>query len=615
MSDESTSNSSESLSESSVQSNSVSPAELRWSRPDSEGHIPAPTVRDVTGGFSWTGERRDTHSRSNTISEAGVDSDSGPTIAEGSTDQINALVEQEFLERATRFKDPLIGTVLDGKYRILSVLGFGGMSVVYKAEQELIEKFVAVKTVKFRVDERPSLWQRFEREVKTLSRLSHPNIVTVYDCVLGDDGQPYVVMDYLEGLSLDQVLQEKGRFSIKQLLSVACQACSAVGHAHRNDVIHRDIKPANIMLIEQKPTLPPEDGQADEIQYQIKVVDFGLAKLGEDSRKLTQSGELWGSPPYMSPEQIIGGDCDGRSDIYSLGCVIYELATGRDPFWSANVYELLHKHLNEEPPTIQEACPEGSFPPHLQAVLEKAMAKNPDERFSTMLEFRDALEAACNYCVESGLPPPVVRKPGQTGYRMPEMRTTTSKAAAVSGSGKPAAPPPTAPSPLSPDNPPVAVPDVVHHPEAVGYNMYLTWTMTGLLVAACILFVFNETSRPKPYVKRNPYHSITRSIPIAPVPPPVSQVQAVSRAKPATAKVGLSRTAAVFTAPVRVRRHKELAEMSAGVTEKEREREHRVAVKKTPKTSPNSSVPPVDQSKFDMLRRLKSAPLKNEGSE
>lgn len=376
MSDESTSNSSESLSESSANSNSVTPAELRWSRPDSEGHIPAPTVRDVTGGFSWTGERRDTHGRSKTTSEAAApESASGRRIAEGRTDEFNALIEQEFLERATRFKDPLIGTVLDGKYRILSVLGFGGMSVVYKAEQELIEKFVAVKTVKFRVDERPSLWQRFEREVKTLSRLSHPNIVTVYDCVLGDDGQPYVVMDYLEGLSLDQVLQEKGRFSIKQLLSVACQACSAVGHAHRNDVIHRDIKPANIMLIEQKPTLPPEDGQEDEIQYQIKVVDFGLAKLGEDSRKLTQSGELWGSPPYMSPEQIIGGDCDGRSDIYSLGCVIYELATGRDPFWSANVYELLHKHLNEEPPTIQEACPEASFPPHLQAVLEKAWPK------------------------------------------------------------------------------------------------------------------------------------------------------------------------------------------------------------------------------------------------
>jgi hypothetical protein len=243
------------------------------------------------------------------------------------------------------------------------------------------------------------------------------------------------------------------------------------------------------------------------------------------------------------------------------------------------------------------------------------MAKNPDERFSTMLEFRDALEAACNYCAESGLPPPVVRKPGQTGYRLPEMRTTTSKAAAVSASGKSAAPTPTAASPLTTlNNPPVAVPDVVHHPEAVGYNMYLTWTMTGLLVAACILFVFNETSRPKPYVKRNPYHTITRSIPIAPVPPPVTQVPGASGAKPAAAKVA-PHTAAVSTAPVRARRHKELAERSAWGTEKEREREHHVAVKKTPKTSPNSSVPPVDQSKFDMLRRLKSAPLKNEGSE
>ena len=375
MSDESTSNSSESLSESSAQSSSVSPAELRWSRPDSEGHIPAPTVRDVTGGFSWTGERRDTHSRSKTISEAGVDSDSGRTITAGNTDEINALVEQEFLERATRFKDPLIGTVLDGKYRILSVLGFGGMSVVYKAEQELIEKFVAVKTVKFRVDERPSLWQRFEREVKTLSRLSHPNIVTVYDCVLGDDGQPYVVMDYLEGLSLDQVLQEKGRFSIKQLLSVACQACSAVGHAHRNDVIHRDIKPANIMLIEQKPTLLPEDGNEGEIQYQIKVVDFGLAKLGEDSRKLTQSGELWGSPPYMSPEQINEASYDEKTDIWSTGCVLYEMVALKPPFTATNHLALATKIITGKIERIPERYSE-----LLQELIQCMLQSDPSKR-------------------------------------------------------------------------------------------------------------------------------------------------------------------------------------------------------------------------------------------
>lgn len=574
MTDEPVANSSESArQEFSAQS------ELRWSRPDSEGHIPAPSIRDVTGDFSWTGDTltEDEDCRSQTVRD------------------VEELIDAERQERVNRFKDPLIGTVLDGKYRILSVLGFGGMSVVYKAEQELIEKFFAVKTVKFRVDERPSLWQRFEREVKTLSKLSHPNIVTVYDCVLGEDGQPYVVMDYLEGQSLDQVLQQRGRFSLKQLLSIATQSCSAVAHAHRNNVIHRDIKPANIMVIEQKdgPKLPPLDCQApvqeadEEPKYQVKVVDFGLAKLGEDSRKLTQSGELWGSPPYMSPEQIVGADCDGRSDIYSLGCVVYEMATGRDPFWTANVYELLHKHLNEAPPTLKEACPEGDFPPHLQAVLEKAMAKNPEDRFASMTEFREALEAACSLSPELAMAPLTVRKPGQTGYRMQELRSSSNK------------------NDKSADRPENG--SLASTSDSFNYNLYLAWTMTALLAVACILFVFNETTRPRPYVKRTPYHTLTRTVPVAPVPPPVASTKAPPRR---TATISAANNAGSVR-----RRRREPADGSG----REKVNAARVNVnpvkKSTWKSPPNSSAPAVDQSKFELLRRLKSAPLKNEGTE
>lgn len=484
---------------------------------------------------------------------------------------VEELIDAETQERINRFKDPLIGTILDGKYRILSVLGFGGMSVVYKAEQELIEKFFAVKTVKFRVDERPSLWQRFEREVETLSKLSHPNIVTVYDCVLGEDGQPYVVMDYLEGQSLDQVLQQRGRFSLKQLLSISTQACSAVAHAHRNNVIHRDIKPANIMVIEQKdgPKLPPLDSQptaeeaCEEPRYQVKVVDFGLAKLGEDSRKLTQSGELWGSPPYMSPEQIVGADCDGRSDIYSLGCVVYEMATGRDPFWTANVYELLHKHLNEAPPTLKEACPDGDFPPHLQAVLEKAMAKNLEDRFSSMTEFREALEAACSLSSELAMAPLMVRKPGQTGYRMPELRSSSNK------NEKTADRPAHGSAAAASDN--------------FNYNLYLAWTMTGLLVAACILFVFNETTRLRPYVKRTPYHTLTRTVPVAPVPAPL-----------ASTKVSPQRSSAVAASSNggSVRRRRREPSEGRGREKVNAARGNVIPVKKsTWKSPPNSSAP------------------------
>ncbi|MBU6450140.1 MAG: serine/threonine protein kinase [Cyanobacteria bacterium REEB67] len=280
------------------------------------------------------------------------------------------------------YQDPLIGKVLEDKYVVEAVIGWGGMSVVYRARHLLVDRVVAIKTVKFRADERPDIWQRFQREIITLSRLSHPNVVTVYDCLLGDRAQPYVVMDYIEGLSLDQLLGEKGRLSVEQVRLIACQVAAGVEHAHRHDVIHRDIKPANIMIIGN----------------QVKVVDFGLAKLGADDQKLTQTGQLWGSPPYISPEQIKGGAVDHRSDIYSLAVVVYEMLTGRDPFYCDVVYEMLHKHLHSEPPPFGETCPELGPQPALELVLQKAMAKNPDERYQSMADFKEALEGACSLC-------------------------------------------------------------------------------------------------------------------------------------------------------------------------------------------------------------------------
>lgn len=323
------------------------------------------------------------------------------------------------------FKDPLIGATLEGRYHILSVLGWGGMSVVYKARQDPVDRLVAIKTVKFRVDERPEVWRRFEREIRTLSKLSHPNIVSVYDCIVGDDGQPYVVMDFLKGHSLDQILQEKGRFDLRTLARVGSQVAAAVGHAHRNEVIHRDLKPANIMLVDD---INHDSTGGGAVKSIAKVVDFGLAKLGEDSRRLTNSGELWGSPPYMSPEQIKGAVVDGRADIYALGAVIFEMATGKDPFWGAGVYELLHKHVYEEPPTLKEACPEEDFPEALQWVIDKALAKDPDERFQTMTDLREALEKACGgfseVAVSGG-----AKSPRQTMTRQPAVTKAEQESA------------------------------------------------------------------------------------------------------------------------------------------------------------------------------------------
>jgi serine/threonine protein kinase len=285
------------------------------------------------------------------------------------------------------FKDPLLGQLLEDKYRIEEVIGWGGMSVVYRARHVLVDRIVAIKTVKFRADERPDIWQRFQREIVTLSRLSHPNVVTVYDCVVGKDGQPYVVMDLIQGYTLDDVLQEKGRLPLRQLCSIGAQVASAVDHAHRHDVIHRDLKPANIMILGEQ--------ILTEQNPEVKVVDFGLAKLGEDNQRLTQTGQLWGSPPYISPEQIKGGQLDHRCDIYSLGVVVYEMATGRDPFYSEVVYEMLHNHLHNDPPSFSEMCPDDPPPRELEAVIRKAMAKDPNARYQTMAEFRDDLESAC----------------------------------------------------------------------------------------------------------------------------------------------------------------------------------------------------------------------------
>lgn len=341
------------------------------------------------------------------------------------------------------YKDPLIGRCLEDRYHILSVLGWGGMSVVYKARQDPIDRLVAIKTVKFRVDERPDIWRRFEREIKTLSKLSHPNIVTVYDCIIGDDGQPYVVMDFLRGRALDQVLAEEGRFNLGSLSRIGAQVASAVAHAHRHEVIHRDLKPANIMLVDDVSDAfdraevdadndtdrdtdngaksDTESGasrnayiSADKLSQgatavsnttSARVVDFGLAKLGEDSRRLTNSGELWGSPPYMSPEQIKGGGIDHRADIYALGAVLFEMATGKDPFYGAEIYELLHKHVYEEPPSLKEVCPEGDFPEALELVIAKALAKEPADRFQSMTELKDALISACSPGVTVDLGP------------------------------------------------------------------------------------------------------------------------------------------------------------------------------------------------------------------
>jgi serine/threonine protein kinase len=289
-------------------------------------------------------------------------------------DEINSIL-------STPIRDPLVGTKLaGGRYEILEVLGEGGMSVVYKAKQELVDRIVAIKTLKMQLLSDPMLIKRFDREVKTLSRLNHPNIVTVYDCIISETGQPYFVMDYLQGYSLQDLLSSEGRINTGRARNIFSQVCNAVEHAHRNGIVHRDLKPANIMLM---------DISGQEF---VKVVDFGLAKIGEDAQRLTQTGEIWGSPFYMSPEQCNGVAMDGRSDIYSLGACMFEALTGSVPFRGTSFLDTISKVVANAPPSFADAAPDAILPAGVEAIVLRALAKSPEQRYQTMEEMKDVIE-------------------------------------------------------------------------------------------------------------------------------------------------------------------------------------------------------------------------------
>ncbi len=319
--------------------------------------------------------------------------------------------------RSDELPDPLVGMKLDGRFEIESVLGSGGMSVVYKAKQINVNRYVAIKTIRMQLGRNSTARDRFQREVNTLCAMNHPHVVTVYDCLFGEDGAPFVVMDYLRGRSLDFLIAQDGPFTMDRFLNITLQVLSALDHAHANGVVHRDMKPGNIVLL---------DDQTDF----VKVVDFGLAKVEEENRKLTQSGEILGSPPYMSPEQCLGKPGDIRSDVYSLGVVMYEMLTGMDPFnYVSSVFEMLQCHTSSIPPSMKDKNPDVSVPPEVEAVIFKAMEKDPSKRYQTIRELQDALVSAC-----AG---PVSKTSGDVALRA----AATAASRATSGNPAAAAPP------------------------------------------------------------------------------------------------------------------------------------------------------------------------------
>jgi eukaryotic-like serine/threonine-protein kinase len=279
--------------------------------------------------------------------------------------------------------DPMIGSYFAERFQILSKLGAGGMGSVYKAKHLLMDKIVALKVLE-KVDGESA--RRFQMEAKLACQLQHPNIINVSDFGISAEGQPYLVMDYLEGQSLGDVVLKEKTVRFKRALKIFLQACDALNYAHKRRLIHRDLKPGNLMLI--------NDESGAEV---VKLVDFGIAKKTHEetnSLALTRTGEVFGSPMYMSPEQCLGLKLDSRTDIYSLGCVMYEVVTGQPPFQASGLLEILNKHTTEDPVPFHQTNPNlQSVPIEFEKIVFTAMQRDLDRRYQTMLELWTDLQA------------------------------------------------------------------------------------------------------------------------------------------------------------------------------------------------------------------------------
>jgi serine/threonine-protein kinase len=280
--------------------------------------------------------------------------------------------------------DPFLGQTIGGRYRILKLLGEGGMGAVYQAEQIIAgtAKKFAVKTLHPHLSKDPKILARFERECGTVAGLSHPNIIQLVDFGKTDDGTLYMVMEFVEGRPLSSVLEEQGALDPKRTSRILQQVCDALGEAHAAGIVHRDMKPDNIVLTERAKDF-------------VKVLDFGIAKRGEDAQskqeeKLTQQGTVLGTPPYMSPEQFTGRPIDLRSDLYSIGIIAYEMLGGRLPFSGNTAWEFANQHMTA-PPAPLLAAPSGApLPQSMLSAIMRSLQKDPQARFASATEFFDA---------------------------------------------------------------------------------------------------------------------------------------------------------------------------------------------------------------------------------
>ena len=268
----------------------------------------------------------------------------------------------------------MIGTTID-QYRIEARLGGGGMGEVFRARDLELDRDVAIKLVRPELADLAEVTARFRAEARTLAGLAHSNIATVFR-FFAHEGTLYLVMEYISGQAFGDMLREKGALPATEVVRIMKQALAGLGYAHDNKVVHRDIKPGNLML----------DGRDT-----VKVLDFGIAHLLDQTR-ITQSGSVLGTPAYMAPEQVLGQQVDGRTDLYALGVVLYEMLTGKLPYRANSQFEQMRAHLETQPRSLKEM--NETVPRPLRETIVQALAKQADDRFQSAAEFSDALEVA-----------------------------------------------------------------------------------------------------------------------------------------------------------------------------------------------------------------------------
>ena len=387
------------------------------------------------------------------------------------------------VDKEQKSKDPIIGHFVDKdrQYQALSLLGEGGMGKVYRGRQESMNRDIAIKTLHKELLDKEQIAKRFRREALAASKLKHANAIDVYTFGQVEapgqpfDGMPYMVMEFVSGKSLYRTIHDATRLDEARTCKIMLQMCDVLEEAHNQGIIHRDLKPENVVLTTR--------GKNPDF---VKVLDFGIAKMlqeeGAGATKLTKAGTVFGTPEYLSPEQASGIPVDARSDIYSMGIILYEMLTGKVPFKSDTAVGLLIKHVNETPKRIREFAPDANISPAMENIVMKALEKDPKDRQQAVSEMGDALRA-----IQAGVSPakPVLAAtfvPGSLppAPAQPKATPTMVASSPLPFSTAPAATPRAA-APMTP-GPQTLSPVVVPHQSAAPAN--------GATLAIILLAIF-----------------------------------------------------------------------------------------------------------------------------